>query len=82
MSFLSAFVQEKPDDFEKIMKEMVFEMRGHATDRLKTDDELIKEERERLEEMEVSNIHMFIIISSVYSLCIELLQSSERAKLP
>ncbi|KAL2609472.1 hypothetical protein R1flu_028045 [Riccia fluitans] len=44
--------EEKPDDFDKIMKEMIFDRRGHATDRLKTDEEVLKEERERLEELE------------------------------
>ncbi|KAL3699158.1 hypothetical protein R1sor_017180 [Riccia sorocarpa] len=44
--------EEKPDDYDKMMKEMIFDIRGHASDRLKTDDEVIKEERERLEELE------------------------------
>lgn len=45
--------QEKPDDFDKLLKEMLFETRGHASDRLKTAEEIAKEERTRLEELEV-----------------------------
>ncbi|KAJ7541990.1 hypothetical protein O6H91_10G084500 [Diphasiastrum complanatum] len=44
--------KEKPDDYDKLMKEMIFDMRAHASDRLKTSEELVKEERERLEELE------------------------------
>ncbi|CAM6038551.1 unnamed protein product [Sphagnum compactum] len=42
----------KPDDYDKLMKEMVFELRGHASDRSKSVEELDKEERTRLEELE------------------------------
>jgi hypothetical protein len=45
--------QVKPDDYDKLMKEMVFELRGHASDRSKSVEELDKEERTRLEELEV-----------------------------
>lgn len=44
--------KEKPDDFDKLVKEMGMEMRAHASDRLKTDEELVKEEKARLEELE------------------------------
>ncbi|CAM6021599.1 unnamed protein product [Sphagnum balticum] len=42
----------KPDDYDKLMKEMVFELRGHASDMSKSVEELDKEERTRLEELE------------------------------
>ncbi|CAM6128735.1 unnamed protein product [Calypogeia fissa] len=44
--------QDKPDEFDKLIKEMVFDIRGHAGDRLKTTEEIVKEERERLEKLE------------------------------
>jgi hypothetical protein len=47
-------LQEKPDEYDKLVKEMGFEIRGHASDRSKTAEELAKEERTRLEELEVS----------------------------
>lgn len=46
-------LQEKPDEYDKLVKEMGFEIRGHASDRSKTAEELAKEERTRLEELEV-----------------------------
>ncbi|KAG0589628.1 hypothetical protein KC19_1G034800 [Ceratodon purpureus] len=45
-------VKEKPDEYDKLVKEMGFEIRGHASDRSKTAEELAKEERTRLEELE------------------------------
>eukprot|EP00250_Pteridium_aquilinum_P014439 c21988_g1_i1 orf=84-2915(+) len=44
--------QEKADDFDKLVKEMGMEMRAHASDRLKTDEEIAEEEKARLEELE------------------------------
>lgn len=46
-------LQEKPDEYDKLVKEMGFEIRGRATDRSKTAEELAKEELTRLEELEV-----------------------------
>lgn len=46
-------LQEKPDEYDKLVKEMTFEIRGHASDRSKTAEELAKEDRTRLEELEV-----------------------------
>ncbi|KAG5872705.1 hypothetical protein JTB14_008799 [Gonioctena quinquepunctata] len=45
---------EKPkaDDYDKIMGELRFEARGTVSDRLKTEDEIAKEEKERLEQLE------------------------------
>ncbi|KAI5056535.1 hypothetical protein GOP47_0028353 [Adiantum capillus-veneris] len=42
----------KADDFDKLVKEMGMEMRAHASDRLKTDEEIAGEERAQLEELE------------------------------
>lgn len=55
--------QEKPDEYDKLVKEMGFEIRGHASDRSKTAEELAKEERERLEDLEVISLfyHSFKI---------------------
>ena len=44
---------EEVDDYNKLMKELVFEpKKAKAQDRLKTDEEIIKEEKERLEKLE------------------------------
>lgn len=42
----------KPDDFDKALKEMVFERRGTVTDKLVTEDKLLKKEKARLERLE------------------------------
>lgn len=42
----------KPDDYDKALKEMIFEPRGVVTDKLLSEEELAKQERERLEELE------------------------------
>jgi hypothetical protein len=36
-----------------LFRELAFEMKGRATDRLKTPEEIAKEEKERLEQLEV-----------------------------
>ncbi|XP_024521488.1 nucleolar protein 14-like [Selaginella moellendorffii] len=48
--------KEKPDDYDKLMKEMAFEIRAQASERLKTSEEIAKEEKERLEELEKKRI--------------------------
>ncbi|KAJ8917757.1 hypothetical protein NQ315_005208 [Exocentrus adspersus] len=42
----------KPDDFDKVMAELKFEARGTVSDRLKTEDEVAKEEKDKLEKLE------------------------------
>ena len=42
------------DDYDRTVRELAFEKRGIPTDRLKTDEEAAKEEKERLEKLEVS----------------------------
>lgn len=47
-------VKEKPtpDDYDKLMREMIFEPRGVVSDRLQSDVEIAKQEKERLERLE------------------------------
>nr|CAH7713029.1 unnamed protein product [Callosobruchus chinensis] len=40
------------NDYDKIMRELRFEARGTVSDRLKTEDEIAKEEKEKLEQLE------------------------------
>eukprot|EP00249_Psilotum_nudum_P014714 c24961_g1_i1 orf=114-2843(+) len=44
--------KEKPDDYDKLVKGMVMEYRAHASDRLKTAEEIAQEEKTHLEELE------------------------------
>ncbi|KAF4353548.1 hypothetical protein F8388_024353 [Cannabis sativa] len=44
--------QEKPDIYDKMVKEMALEMRARPSDRTKTPEEIAQEERERLEQLE------------------------------
>jgi hypothetical protein len=65
------------DNFDKIVKELAYEARAKATDRLKTQEELIKEEKEKLEKMEVFwlllkiKLTLFFIRKNVLSVCAE-----------
>ncbi|KAA8529305.1 hypothetical protein F0562_033896 [Nyssa sinensis] len=44
--------QEKPDSYDKLVKEMVLDMRARPSDRTKTPEEIAQEEKERLEQLE------------------------------
>ncbi|CAG9773799.1 unnamed protein product [Ceutorhynchus assimilis] len=46
--------EEKPnlDDYDKVMRELKFEARGTVSDRLKSEPEIAKEEKEKLEKLE------------------------------
>lgn len=46
----------KHDDYDIAVRELKFEMKGMATDRLKTDEEIAKEEKEKLEKLEQDRI--------------------------
>uniref|UniRef100_A0ACD5V2I2 Uncharacterized protein n=1 Tax=Avena sativa TaxID=4498 RepID=A0ACD5V2I2_AVESA len=46
------FSKEKPDSYDKLVKEMVMDQRARPSDRTKTPEELAQEEKERLEELE------------------------------
>ncbi|XP_039970150.1 nucleolar protein 14 homolog [Bactrocera tryoni] len=44
--------KSKPDDYDKALKEMIFEPRGAVSDKLLSEEDLAKQERKRLEELE------------------------------
>lgn len=44
--------KRKVDDYDKVMRELKFEARGIPSDRLKSEDEIAKEEKEKLEALE------------------------------
>lgn len=44
--------EAKVDDYDKVMRELRFEARGTVSDRLKTEDEVAREEKEKLEQLE------------------------------
>lgn len=46
----------KPDDFDRALKEMVFEPRGTVTDKLDNEDKLLKKEKARLERLEQARL--------------------------
>lgn len=46
----------KPDDFDRALKEMVFERRGTVTDKLGTEEKQLKKEKARLERLEKERI--------------------------
>lgn len=46
----------KPDDFDRALKEMVFEPRGTVTDKLDNEEKLVKKEKARLERLEQARL--------------------------
>ncbi|KAH0568532.1 nucleolar protein 14 homolog [Cotesia glomerata] len=42
----------RPDDFDRTVQELRFESRGNPSDRLKNQDEIVRQEREKLEALE------------------------------
>ena len=48
-----ASVSAAAADYDRVVKELLYERRAQATDRLKTEEELAREERERLQNLEV-----------------------------
>lgn len=46
----------KPDDFDRALKEMVFDRRGTVTDKLGTEEKVLKKEKARLEKLEKDRI--------------------------
>ncbi|ESO96868.1 hypothetical protein LOTGIDRAFT_115358 [Lottia gigantea] len=48
--------RKKVDDYDIAVRSLQFEARGKATDRLKTDEEIAKEEKERLEKLEADRL--------------------------
>lgn len=47
-----SILKEKPDAYDKLVKEMSMDMRARPSDRTKTPEEIAQEERERLEALE------------------------------
>lgn len=45
-------VKPKPDDYDRALREMIFEPRGAVTDKLKSEVEIVKVEKEKLEKLE------------------------------
>lgn len=43
------------DDYDKTVRQLAYERRGQPTDRLKTEAELAKLEKEKLEKLEVNH---------------------------
>lgn len=46
-------MQEKPDAYDKLVNEMVLDIRARPSNRTKTPEEIAQEEKERLEQLEV-----------------------------
>lgn len=49
-------VKPKPDDYDRALREMIFEPRGAVSDKLKSEGEIVKVEKERLERLERERI--------------------------
>lgn len=49
-------VKPKPDDYDRALREMIFERRGEVSDKLKSDAEILKEEKEKLETLEKDRV--------------------------
>lgn len=49
-------VKQKQDDYDRIMRELKFEARGNPTDRLKSEDEVAREEKAKLEKLEQNRL--------------------------
>lgn len=46
----------KPDSFDMLMRQLKFEATGKPTDKLKSEDQIAKEEKEKLEELEAARL--------------------------
>ncbi|KAM9329256.1 nucleolar protein 14 [Gastrophryne carolinensis] len=46
----------KPDDYDKIVRELGFEMKAQPSDRMKSEEEIAKEEQERLQKLEAERL--------------------------
>ncbi|KAM4810152.1 nucleolar protein 14 [Rhinophrynus dorsalis] len=46
----------KPDEYDKIVRELGFEMKAQPSDRMKSEEELAKEEEERLQKLEAERL--------------------------
>ncbi|XP_022335567.2 nucleolar protein 14-like [Crassostrea virginica] len=53
---LEDYPRSKADDFDIAVRELKFEMKGKATDKLKSEEEMAKEEKERLDKLEADRL--------------------------
>ena len=47
-------VPKNADDYDVFVRELAFERRGQPTDRMKSEEEMAKEEKKRLDKLEVN----------------------------
>ena len=47
-------VPKDADGYDVVVRELAFERRGNPTDRMKSEEEMAREEKERLDELEVN----------------------------
>ena len=47
-------VPKDADDYDVVVRELAFERRGNPTDRMKSEEEMAREEKERLDKLEVN----------------------------
>lgn len=50
----------QPDEYDIIVRELGFEMKVLPSNRMKTEEELAKEEQDRLQQLEVSYLFMYV----------------------
>lgn len=63
-------LQEKPDAYDKLVNEMVLDIRARPSNRTKTPEEIAQEEKERLEQLEVYlDIDIDESVYSAFFLC-------------
>ena len=47
-------MQDGPDDYDRVVRELIFEKRSQPLDRIPTEEELLAEENKRLQQLEVN----------------------------
>ena len=63
-------VPKDADDYDVVVRELAFERRGNPTDRMKSEEEMAREEKERLDKLEVNPLE--IDIEPIY-ICVYIL---------
>nr|XP_033806339.1 nucleolar protein 14 isoform X2 [Geotrypetes seraphini] len=53
-------LKTKPDEYDIIVRELGFEIKAQPSDRMKTEDELAKEEQERLQQLEAERLRRML----------------------
>ena len=54
-------VPKSADDYDVVVRELAFERRGKPTDRMKSEEEMAREEKERLEKLEVDSYILTLV---------------------